>query len=87
MDKVETIVNADSETKREQLMEKLKEQLKKDIDRSVAVYGAIWVVTDGEKVIIYQKLEQKGSHGEYDIYCLEPSAKDPKGPLTFKPKH
>ena len=55
------------------------------IPRSVAVYGAISVVTDGEKVIIYQKLERKGSHGEYDIYRLEPSGKSDA--LMYQAKH
>jgi hypothetical protein len=44
-------------------------------------------VTDGQKVIIYQKLERRGSHGTYDIYRLEPSGKEGTGPLMYQSKH
>ena len=56
-----------------------------DLDRSVAVYGMINVRTDGEKVIIAQKLEQPRSlTGEkWDIHRLE---KGPAG-LEYQSKH
>jgi len=75
------------ETKFLEKRAKLKSDLKQDIPRSVAVFGAIHVVTDGVKVIIYQKLETKSSSGEYDIYCLEPSGKDGTGPLVYQTDH
>lgn len=41
-------------------------------DSNVAKYGLITVRTDGEKVIIAQKLEQsRGSHKKWDIYELK----------------
>lgn len=84
---VDSILAGKTEKQREERRQKLKDKLVTDIPRSVAVYGAITVVTDGEKVIIYQKLEKKGSHGEYDIYRLEPSGKGGKGPLMYQYKH
>jgi beta-lactamase superfamily II metal-dependent hydrolase len=87
MHEVENILSAKTEKSRQNRKEKLKQKLVKDIPRSVAVYGAITVATDGEKVVIYQKLERKGSHGAYDIYRLEPSGKDGKGPLMYVSKH
>ena len=77
---VEQLLAAKPE-KQQKLKEKLKEKLIKDIDRSVAVYGAITVVTDGTNAIVYQKLEQRSSHNEYDIYRFEPTGKD--GSLEF----
>ncbi|WP_331145545.1 ComEC/Rec2 family competence protein [Hymenobacter sp.] len=42
------------------------------LERSIAVYGMINVRTDGERVIIAQKLEKPGSGGrKYDIHQLE----------------
>ncbi len=40
--------------------------------------------TDGKKVVIAQKLEQKADRGEWDFYCLEPDA---DGVLTYASKH
>lgn len=85
--KVKDIVAMSDKKKQDKSMEKLKKDLEVDIPRSVAVYGAITVVTDGEKVIIYQKIERKGAHGDYDIYRLEPSGEEGKGPLMYVSKH
>lgn len=87
MKRVDRILAGKTEKQREDRRQKLKDQLVKDVPRSVAVYGAITVVSDGEKAIIYQKLERKGSHGEYDIYRLEPSGKGGKGPLMYQSMH
>lgn len=56
-----------------------------DLDRSVAVYGMINVRTDGERVIVAQKLEQPRSFtGErWDIHRLEPGP----GGLEYRSKH
>ena len=44
-------------------------------ERIVTVYGMINVRTDGERVVLAQKLEQRGSGGrEWDIHLLEPNA-------------
>lgn len=87
MDEVDKVLGAKSDAARDNARTKLENKLKTDIPRSVAVYGAITVVTDGEKVIIYQKLERKGAHGAYDIYRLEPGGEDGKGALMYQSKH
>ncbi|MEJ2718086.1 MAG: hypothetical protein P8182_13265 [Deltaproteobacteria bacterium] len=57
-------------------LERLKERYKKlvhTIERSIAVFGAINVRTDGEKVVIAQKIERPRSMAKkWDIYRLEP---------------
>ncbi|MCA9080513.1 MAG: hypothetical protein KDA58_08135 [Planctomycetaceae bacterium] len=71
---------------REELMSGIKDALKEaDIERSVAVFGAITLVTDGDKVVIYQKYEKKSSSGEHDIYCLTRGG-DGTGPLEYQPR-
>jgi beta-lactamase superfamily II metal-dependent hydrolase len=43
------------------------------IDRSVAVYGAIQLRTDGTRVVMAQKLERpRGNEARWDVYRLEP---------------
>ena len=47
--------------------------MKEVIDRSVAVFGAINLRTDGKKAVIAQKLERpRGPGRKWDIYRLEP---------------
>lgn len=57
---------------------------KKELGRTVAVYGMIDLRTDGEKVVIAQKLEQAAPRGEWDFYELTP---DKNGVLRYKSKH
>jgi beta-lactamase superfamily II metal-dependent hydrolase len=53
--------------------EKEFEQLVGSIDRSIAVYGAINLRTDGRRVVIAQKMEQaRRKDAKWDIYRLEP---------------
>lgn len=60
-------------------------KLVESIPRSVAVYGAINVRTDGHKVIIAQKLERPRSKSKkWDIYRLEPAG---TGPLGYVSQH
>ncbi|HUU85299.1 MAG TPA: SH3 domain-containing protein [Phycisphaerae bacterium] len=55
------------------------------IDRSIAVYGAINVRTDGHSVVIAQKLERPRSKAKkWDIYQLEPMG---NGPLRYVSKY
>lgn len=56
----------------------------KELGRTVAVYGMIDLRTDGEKIVIAQKLEQAAPRGEWDFYELTPDA---KGVLSYKSKH
>jgi len=61
------------------------EKLVKTIDRSVAVYGAIHVRTDGYKVIAAQKYERpRSKSNKWDIYRLEPLG---NGPLHYLSNH
>ncbi|HSK70461.1 MAG TPA: MBL fold metallo-hydrolase [Pyrinomonadaceae bacterium] len=56
---------------------------KKELGRTVAVYGMIDLRTDGKKVVLAQKLEQKAARGEWDFYELQ----DKNGVLAYKSKH
>lgn len=69
----------------EERLRKRADKLKKQLDRSVAVYGAINVRTDGDRVVIAQKLEAtRGKNKEWDIYQLE---RDESGQLVYVSKH
>jgi len=66
-------------------LEKQFEDLVSSIERSIAVYGAINLRTDGHKVVVAQKLEQPRSlNKKWDIYQLEPQG---SGPLRYISKH
>jgi hypothetical protein len=55
------------------------------LDRSVAVYGAINLRTDGNKGVFAQRLERAARKDKkWDIYLLE---EDKGGVLRFKSKH
>jgi hypothetical protein len=55
------------------------------IDRSVAVFGAINLRTDGRRIVMGQKIEKYRDPGKkWDIYCLEP---DQNGILGYVSKH
>jgi beta-lactamase superfamily II metal-dependent hydrolase len=55
------------------------------IDRSVAVYGAINLRTDGKQVVMAQKIERPGRPDKkWDIYRLEP---DQNGILSYVSPH
>ena len=57
----------------------------KTLNRSIAVYGAITVRTDGDKVVLAQKLEKpRGKSMKWDIYRLE---REGNGPLQYQSKH
>lgn len=55
-----------------------------ELDRSVAVYGAINLRTDGEKVVLAYKLERSTPTRGWDYYRLEPDA---EGNLQYLSKH
>ncbi|HEX8602506.1 MAG TPA: hypothetical protein VF774_07665 [Pseudoduganella sp.] len=55
-----------------------------ELDRSVAVYGAINLRTDGEKVVLAYKLERSTPTRGWDIYQLEP---DDEGALVYRSKY
>jgi hypothetical protein len=61
------------------------QKLDKALNRSVATYGAISVVSDGRKAIVAQKLERERSKSQkWDIYRLESEG---NGPLRYRSKH
>ncbi|MCU0288648.1 MAG: hypothetical protein MUF15_19925, partial [Acidobacteria bacterium] len=60
-------------------------ELAAKINRSIAVYGAINLRTDGYKVVMAQKIERPSSNSnKWDIYRLEPEG---TGPLTYKSRY
>ena len=67
---------------------KIKKQIDKqlgEIERSITVYGMINLRSDGDKVIIAQKLEKKASNArKWDIHRLEPGS---DGRLRYVSKH
>ena len=87
-----TVVVADELTPAEEdnLEEKLsalqKEQERhwKKLARSVDVYGAINLRTDGEKIVMAQKLEKKRGNDEWDIYRIE---QDDSGEFHYLSKY
>lgn len=54
------------------------------INRTVQVYGAIYVRTDGKDVVIAQRIERSSAGKQWDISELHPDA---RGELQFKSKH
>lgn len=57
----------------------------RQIERSIAVYGAINLRTDGRRVVIAQKIERaRGKDKKWDIYRLE---RQGNGPLAYVSKH
>jgi beta-lactamase superfamily II metal-dependent hydrolase len=65
--------------------QKALDRLMDKIDRSVAVYGAINLRTDGRRVVMAQKLERPSASGsKWDIY---PLVRDENGALVYRSKH
>jgi hypothetical protein len=61
------------------------EELIQELGRSVAVYGMITLRTDGEQVLMAQKLEQPGSGGrKWDLHLLGPGE---DGRLCYESSH
>lgn len=67
---------------------KARDKLKKslgDIDRSVAVYGAINLRTDGQRAVMAYKIERASKpEKKWDVYTFEPGA---DGRIEFRSKH
>ena len=74
-----------AERREKERLEKQFEKLLSSIERSIAIYGAINLRTDGHKVIFAQKLERPRSlKAKWDIYQLEPEG---NGPLRYLSRH
>jgi beta-lactamase superfamily II metal-dependent hydrolase len=81
----EAVENAPTPEAKEKARAKLNRFHTEVLDRSVAVYGAINVCTDGTRVVIAQKIERpRGPDRKWDFYTLEP---DQNGELRFVSKH
>jgi hypothetical protein len=55
------------------------------LERSIAIYGAINLRTDGQKVVMAYKVEEPKPSKEWDMYVLEPHGIN--GPLGYQSKH
>jgi hypothetical protein len=65
--------------------DKMLKNIMSKLDRSVAVYGAINLRTDGNRMVFAQRLERASSKAKkWDVYLLE---EDKDGVLRFKSKH
>ncbi len=65
--------------------DKVLKNITSKLDRSIAVYGAINLRTDGNRVVMAQRIERASSKKKkWDIYMLE---EDKTGVLQFKSKH
>lgn len=69
---IKKLDEAETGKKKESIQKRLDKEINK-LERSIAVYGMISLRTDGEKVIIAQKLERARSKAKkWDIHQLEP---------------
>lgn len=76
--------SAEDEDIRAALEAEIKKLQDERLERTVTVYGMINLRTDGERVLLAQKLEKPGSKGkEWDIHLLEPG---PDGHLQYESK-
>lgn len=78
------INTADTPAKKEKAQAAFDKALSK-LERSIAVYGAINLRTDGEKVVMAYKVEEPKPSKEWDYYVLEPLGSN--GPLGYQSKH
>ena len=75
---------ATTDAKREQFRKKIDELLAK-IERSVAVYGAINLRSDGRSIVMAQKVERPTRvDSQWDTYLIEPDA---AGVLRYQSEH
>ncbi|UJS21986.1 MAG: MBL fold metallo-hydrolase [Candidatus Brocadia sp.] len=71
--------------KQRALAQKKFDEATANLDRSVAVFGAINLRTDGRKVVMAYKLEQSTPSKGWDIYQMEPIGIN--GPLGYQSKY
>lgn len=70
--------------KRRKLQKAFNETVKEIVQPTVQQYGAIYVRTDGERVVMAHKIESAGIGRQYDYTVMEP---DEHGQLCFTSKH
>jgi beta-lactamase superfamily II metal-dependent hydrolase len=84
-EKIKEIKATESGDDQKKLLDDLEKDVGSTLNRSISVYGAISVITDGQKVVVAQKLERARSKSKkWDIYRLE---REGNGPLRFQSKH
>lgn len=81
---IDAVENAVTEVARSKARARV-DKLLGSIGRSIAVYGAINLRTDGTRVLLAYKLEQSKPQKGWDIYLLEPQGDD--GPLAYVSKY
>lgn len=90
IDRMAEIQQTSDEPNVKEKIEKLKEDLKRKIERTVTVYGMINLRTDGENIVVAQRLEQKLAKKasknlkDWDFCLLKPNA---EGILEYVSKH
>jgi beta-lactamase superfamily II metal-dependent hydrolase len=80
----EAVVKATDKTTRAALDKAFRKLVDETINRSVQVYGAIYLRTDGKSVVVGQKIERGNAGKQWDVSELHPDA---KGQLSFQSKH
>ena len=83
--KATTAVKKAAAAKNKRAAEKTFRKLVDDtINRTVQVYGAIYVRSDGQDVVIAQRIERSSAGKQWDVSVLHPDA---KGELRFQSKY
>lgn len=78
-------VDEEDDPKKKAAAQKKFDAIVAKLDRSIAVYGAINLRTDGTRVVMAYKLERSKPAKGWDIYLLEPAGEN--GPLIYKSKY
>ena len=74
IDKIVELLQNTANPVNEEKLKKMKDDLKKQIQRTVTVYGLINLRTDGEKAVIAQRLEAEADRGDWDYAMLKPNS-------------
>jgi beta-lactamase superfamily II metal-dependent hydrolase len=78
-------VDDENDPKKKAVAQKKFDAIVAKLERSIAVYGAINLRTDGKRVVMAYKLERSKPAKGWDIYVLEPAGEN--GPLVYKSKY
>ena len=70
--------------KRKKLDKAFRKLVDETIERTVQVYGAIYLRTDGTNVVLAQRIERGSAGRRWDVSQLEPDA---NGQLCFQSRH
>lgn len=78
------VLRENNPTKRRRLQKRFNETVKNIVKPTVQQYGAIYVRTNGEQVVMAHKIESAGSGRQWDFTELIP---DKNGQLCYQSKH